>query len=400
MRPDGIIISGASGAGKSTIAQKIVELIPDSVIVQSTTTRSKRDDEEDLFYSFVTQKNFVELRKDKKLLTDITYRNSSYAIERKTVDDILAANRIPILIVSPDSIDKILSVENYSHFSSFFLDASDDELNRRLLARDGNVDEDVKIQREQDRLLIPSYHYYLLNITIDSTCELVKTLARFYNIGGVIPERIIRLMIECGLLIQEYSDIKNISGASYDMTLGDEYSYGGDICNLTDGDPFIHIEAYDCAIVCSKEKFAFPRDISARFDLSVGLFCQGIILSNGPQVDPGFHGPLFCLLFNTSNQRISLKKGQHYATIEFHKLLESTQPYKGQYQNKEKIMQYLPHQPVKGAGSEIRESLEKVREEAELLRNANKHHNEAILITVILGLIAFAESMFLLLLST
>jgi len=73
------------------------------------------------------------------------------------------------------------------------------------------------------------------------------------------------------------------------------------------------------------------------------MFCKGLILSNGPQVDPGFKGILFCLLFNTSNEKIELKKGAHYATIEFHKLIEPSQnPYIGKYQEKEKIMEYLP----------------------------------------------------------
>jgi len=128
-------------------------------------------------------------------------------------------------------------------------------------------------------------------------------------------------MIECRMLL-ENADPNNSTGAAYDLSIGDEYYYGGNIKTLTDNEPFILIEPYDYAIVTSKETTNFPKDITGRFDLSVSLFCQGIILSNGPQVDPGFKGRLFCLLFNTSNALVFLKRGQHYATLEFHKLID------------------------------------------------------------------------------
>lgn len=38
-----------------------------------------------------------------------------------------------------------------------------------------------------------------------------------------------------------------------------------------------------------------------------------------------------CLLFNTSSEKVQLKRGQHFTTIEFVKLIESTIPYAGKY---------------------------------------------------------------------
>jgi hypothetical protein len=105
-----------------------------------------------------------------------------------------------------------------------------------------------------------------------------------------------------------------------------------------------------------------PASIAGRFDLTVSMFCKGLILSNGPQVDPGFKGNLFCLLFNTSNEKIELKKGTHYATIEFHKLIEeSKNPYSGRYQEKEKIMEYLPEIAKYSVISQIREDISRLK---------------------------------------
>ncbi len=114
-------------------------------------------------------------------------------------------------------------------------------------------------------------------------------------------------MLDCGMLLDNATE-KNFKGASYDLLLGDEYYYDGKIKCLTDSSSFLTIEPYDYAIVSCKESSRIPRDVVGKFGLTVSLFCQGVILSNGPQIDPGFNGTLFCLLFNTSNQAVHLKK--------------------------------------------------------------------------------------------
>lgn len=124
--------------------------------------------------------------------------------------------------------------------------------------------------------------------------------------------------------------------------MGDRYFQNGEIKSLSNGSPTIIIKPGDFIIAESRERVNMPSSIAGRFDLTVSMFCNGLILSNGPQVDPGFKGKLFCLLFNTSNKDIELWKGRHYATIEFTKLIEASQkPYNGNYQEKEDIIEYL-----------------------------------------------------------
>ncbi len=118
-----------------------------------------------------------------------------------------------------------------------------------------------------------------------------------------------------------------------------------------------------------KERARIPRDVIGKFGLTVGLFCQGIILSNGPQIDPGFNGTLFCLLFNTSNQAVHLKRGMHYATIEFNKLIEPAPPYKGSYQDKTKIIDYIPANALHGAINELKKEIEQLKKESKLMQN-------------------------------
>jgi len=123
------------------------------------------------------------------------------------------------------------------------------------------------------------------------------------------------------------------------------------------------LEPYDYAIASCNEKISMPRDVSGRFDVSVNLFCQGIILSNSTQVDPGFRGKLFCLLFNTSNKVVYLKRHTHFATMEFNKLIEPTTPYSGKYADEDSIVPYLPTNVMQGAINELKKEIENLKTE-------------------------------------
>jgi deoxycytidine triphosphate deaminase len=373
MEYQAIIISGVSGAGKSTIAGTLCEQQSIFQIVQAVTTRKLRQDDLAGEYQYIDEKEFSNLDQQNALLIKSEYREEYYGITHEAFRQVIDNSKIPILILTPKSVSQLENRmdtkqnDSRSRFFSIFLDAPDDVLDNRLLQRRHKIDETIKLQRLKDR----EYHelclYSIANLDTHKTVELLRSLWEYRNTGGVLPKRLIQLMIESGTLL-ENADVQKASGAAYDLSLGDEYYYGGKIKTLTDKEPFILIEPYDYAIVTSKEIAYLPKDIIGRFDLSVSLFCQGIILSNGPQVDPGFRGRLFCLLFNTSNAPVFLKRGQHYATLEFHKLIEPTTPYLGKYQGKEKIVYYLPSNTMRGAINELKKELETFRRESRNLQ--------------------------------
>lgn len=206
-------------------------------------------------------------------------------------------------------------------------------------------------------------NYYINNINLNNSVSLIKKLWEIRNIGGVLPETIIKLLIKCDILFENANE-RNVSHASYDLSLGDEYYYSGKINQLSEKEPFIIIEPYDYVIASCDERINMPRDISGRFDLTVNLFCQGIILSNSTQVDPGFRGKLFCLLFNTSNKAVCLKRKMHYATMELNKLIEPTNPYNGKYSNEDSIVSYLPTNIMQGAINELKKEIESLKNES------------------------------------
>lgn len=374
---DGLIITGTRGSGKSSLVRKLSSESDCWEQVQAVTTRKKRADDGDGEYEYISEEEMADLIDDGQLLVTTEYGGRQYGIRNTDLRQVKDRCRIPILIVSPDTLESFSN----SEWLTIFVDAHDHVLDRRLRVRDQRNCEDTNDQRDRDRVFRSRALYVLENRTLEKSAELVRALWNYKESSGVLSKRIVKLMICCGMLLE---DAKNgsVKGASYDLLLGDEYFYGGRIRYLDHRNPILVVEPYDYAIVTSHERAVLPRDICGRFDLSVSLFCQGIILSNGPQVDPGFSGPLFCLLFNTSSSPVFLRRRQHYCTIEFHKLIEPTDPYEGRYLGKT-LLEYLPTNAARGAINELKKELERVRRQGERVQNLS-----LAMLSIVLALIA------------
>lgn len=360
---ESIIITGTSCAGKTTVAQELCAVFRSNnqrfEIVKAVTTREKRED--DTNYEYISDETFDNLKDKGKLVVSTTYRDKKYGIKEKEYEKILDEDKIPVLIITPSSAKELLNNAKRESYMCFFLDAPDDQLLERWEVRekqkaDSETRKLFKKQNDTDRTFQSAAHYSLCNADVSKTASLIELLWDHRSQGGALSKKMIELMIDCGMLLKN-ANPEMIKGASYDLCLGDEYYYGGEIKKLSDTKPFLTIEPYDYAIVSCKEIAWLPRDIIAKFGLSVGLFCQGIILSNGPQIDPGFRGTLFCLLFNTSNRAVHLKRGRHYATIEFVKTLGYADPYDGKYQEKESIIDYIPANALHGAINELKKEV-------------------------------------------
>lgn len=360
-----LILTGTEASGKTTIADKLVARGSGFNVV-AVTTRSPRADDRGR-YVYVTEKEFARHRARHELLTDTDYREHHYGILKNSLEAAVRTGKTPILSLTPSSFKAFQEEHASDHrVISIFVDAEDSVLDERLRQRGTAIN---SARREQDRSHRTDATYLLrTDQPVPGVVDAVETLLANQAKSGILPRQLISRLVQGGLLLQDTEEA-NIQAASYDLRLGDEYYYGGRIRRLSTSDPVLTIEPYDSAIVTSRERARMPRDIAGRFDLSVGLFSQGVILSNGPQIDPGFEGNLFCLLLNTSSSPVLLRRGQHYATLEFSKLMEaSDSPYKGARQGKESILDYLPTNAARGAINELKRELEQMRKEGARLQ--------------------------------
>lgn len=90
---------------------------------------------------------------------------------------------------------------------------------------------------------------------------------------------------------------------------------------LGNGNPLaVTIGSFETLLFSTYERVNMPEDIVGRFDLKVGYGLDGLVLQVGPQVEPGYHGPLFGALTNTSGSPKVLKYKEEILAIEFSRL--------------------------------------------------------------------------------
>lgn len=144
----------------------------------------------------------------------------------------------------------------------------------------------------------------------------------------------IREAVEAGELKIDPFLEENVEPASIDLTLGREAFRASDDSKIhLDEGSILTLPAGEMALVLTREHLKLGSQIAGAIGLRSHFSRKGIDLLAGPQVDPGFEGPLHIVLVNLSPSRIVLEYGEPFLTVEFHRLSEPVEsPYSGEYQ--------------------------------------------------------------------
>jgi dCTP deaminase len=173
---------------------------------------------------------------------------------------------------------------------------------------------------------------------------------------GVLPyQEILRL---CGLghnTIQESEGKgpiqpcrrKNVRSASYDLRLGKAY-YFSEGEPKVDGSPpdfeVLHLEPgakehivlapNQFVVVSTLEKVCLPDDMVGHLTLKQDILLQGLIMGSQSQIDAGYSGWIYPLLYNLTNNEVTLQLRQSIIRLELVRLEKPTEkPYEGDYLN-------------------------------------------------------------------
>ena len=197
---EGIIITGTSCAGKSTIAKALCDSSDNKVIgvyevVKAVTTRIQRPD--DFNFEYLNDTQFSILKDQGELMLDDTYRNKYYGIKFEEYMKVLAMGKIPIIITS-SSVAKFLLEQYKGRFICFFIDATDEELCRRFKVRENRVIDKEELERfhkinELDRKNADKAHYVIYNNELTASISLIQLLWEYRICGGILSSTIIKL---------------------------------------------------------------------------------------------------------------------------------------------------------------------------------------------------------------
>ncbi|HEX2070129.1 MAG TPA: hypothetical protein VHF90_00590 [Thermoleophilaceae bacterium] len=87
------------------------------------------------------------------------------------------------------------------------------------------------------------------------------------------------------------------------------------------------------AIVTAKEMVCLGPDMVGHLSLKQDVLLQGLIMASQSQIDAGYEGRIFALLYNLSDNEVTLEYGDSVLRLELVRLAERTEkPYEGDFQ--------------------------------------------------------------------
>ena len=187
MTPRVVIVSAPSGAGKTTITRKLVELHPEKFGLSiSATTRKPRIGERDgEAYRFLNRDDFERWAREGRFLETAQYAGEWYGTPRSEVDRILGSGRHALLDIEVVGAEKIRkSWKGEAPITVFVLPASPHVLIERLRERQSESFDQLhaRLERALDELRQSgSYDRLLRNDDLD---DAVAALGEIVEEGG------------------------------------------------------------------------------------------------------------------------------------------------------------------------------------------------------------------------
>jgi deoxycytidine triphosphate deaminase len=341
-----VVLTGAAGSGKTAIATEI-DRLGDAKIVKNYVAGA-------VGLLTTPERQVLDRRPSQQRIAWAgEHDGAQYGMLRTELERV-SPGGIGLIVVDPMMLGDIASFRAASpdiEIITVGLDTIADvtEQLRRVGADASRVDRPDRLVKIREIIATTD-----VNLTADEGAVLgaVRAICRIMQArGGMLTKEFIAPLLAAGSVLTN-SDPALIKSASYDLRVGDEVWCAG-FTDLTVNDPIFEIPPYSYAIVKAMEKAALPTFMTAQFDLRVSSFLSGIILSNGPQVDPGYRGDLFCMLFNGNSDSRTLRMGDRFSTIQFITAARVGEPYDGIYSIREKLRRSMPADVAVGPGGAI-----------------------------------------------
>jgi guanylate kinase len=180
-----VVISGPSGAGKTSVCRALKQH-PEVEFSVSATTRTMRAGETDgVDYHFLSREDFQRRIGENQFLEWATYNGNLYGTPRWPMDAALARGKTFLLEIEVKGTRQ-LRERGIPGVYVFIAPPSVDELRRRLLKRGSNdaAEIEARVQIAMDELAAakehaagaPLYDHVLTNVDLDATIRQVQEL--------------------------------------------------------------------------------------------------------------------------------------------------------------------------------------------------------------------------------
>lgn len=179
--PFPVVISAASGTGKTTVVNRLLETRPDLFCVSiSATTRMPRGSEVDgVHYHFVSREEFTRLMDEGLLLEWARVYDHYYGTPRAEIEHAYAQGKIPLLDIDVQGGMQVMATVPGT-VSVFLLPPSLESLSSRLRARgteaETSIEARLKEAPHEIRQGVAVYDYLVINDDVNRCVEVVLAI--------------------------------------------------------------------------------------------------------------------------------------------------------------------------------------------------------------------------------
>ncbi len=173
------IVSAPSGAGKTTLVERLVEMLPDLVKSRSYTSRPARAGETDgVDYNFITRDRFENMVRRGEFLEHAGVFGNLYGTRAEDTERLLAAGRDVVLVIDVQGARHVRD-RGLENVAVFVLPPSFEVLERRLRGRSKDPEEAIgrrlTTAREEVAAFV-DYDYVVVNDDVDGCVDRLRAI--------------------------------------------------------------------------------------------------------------------------------------------------------------------------------------------------------------------------------
>ena len=174
------ILSSPSGAGKTTLAERLLTKDGDMVLSISATTRQRRPGEaHGKDYFFVSEEEFMRMRDNGEFMEWANVFGHYYGTPRSLVEDTLRQGKDVLFDIDWQGAQQLDEVAGEDVVKVFILPPSREELERRLRQRAQDPEEVVQkrmAKADAEMSHWAEYDYVIVNYDLNESEELLRSI--------------------------------------------------------------------------------------------------------------------------------------------------------------------------------------------------------------------------------